>query len=350
MSRDASNPTDEPPGESTSVWLATSEATDYDALEDGIHADTVIIGGGIAGLTTAFQLDQSGQSVVVLERDRILTGVTGYTTAKLTSLHGLVYDHLLDHFDEDLARQYADANEAAIDAIETTADALDVNCNFERTPAYTYTESADMSGQIREEVEAARQLGLPASYVESTELPFDVAAAIRFDDQAQFHPRRYLLALAREIDGGSSHVFEQTRATDIDTGRSCRVTTEHGQVAADDVVVATNFPMYDHAFYYARLYPKRSYVLGLKLHDDPPTGLYYDPSEPYLSVRPLPTSDGPMVLVGGQNHRTGHGHSTTERYEKLEAQAREHFDGEAWVPDDGERLEVPFPDADEDED
>ncbi|NHN42726.1 FAD-dependent oxidoreductase [Halorubellus sp. JP-L1] len=354
---------DESTDESTSIWLATTDESDYDELEGGVHADTVVVGGGIVGLTTAFHLDAAGQSVVVLERDRIVTGVTGHTTAKLTSLHGRIYDHLVDEFGETTARRYATANERAIDEVESIADAHEVDCDFERTPAYTYTESSDEVASLRAEADAASRAGLSASFVESTPLPYDVEAAVRVDDQAQFHPRKYLLALAdavdddskgngdrdgvrdRDVDGdrdggddgggdGRSRIFEHSRVVDVDPGSSrepCRVTTDRGQVAADDVVVATNFPVYDHAFYYARLSPKRSYVLAVELADDPPEGTYYDPSEPYFSVRSRPAGERRLALVGGQNHRTGHGGSTAERYRKLEARAREKFDVESVV-------------------
>ena len=249
--------------ESTSIWLATTEGTEYDELAGGVHADVVVVGGGIAGLTTAFHLDAAGQSVVVLERDRIVTGVTGHTTAKLTSLHGRIFTHLLEEFDETAARRYATANERAIDEVESIANDWDVDCDFERTPAYTYTQSRNDVASLRAEANAASRAGLSAEFVESTPLPFDDAGAVRVDEQAQFHPRKYLLALADVVDGDGSRVFEKSRVVDVDPGDPCRVTTPDGQVAADDVVVATNFPIYDHALYSVRLHPKRSYVLAV---------------------------------------------------------------------------------------
>jgi len=204
-----------------------------------------------------------------------------------------------------------------------------VDCDFERAPAFTYTESRDHVRAIREEVNAARRLGLPASYTESTSLPFDVAAAIRFDDQAHFHPRKYLLALAREVATGGGHVFENTRALDVDDGRPCRVSTDRGSILADHVVVATHFPFYDEAFYFSRLSPKRSYVLAARLEGSVPSGMFYRHGEPYFSVRPHPAGDQSMALFGGQNHRTGHGNGTTERYRALERRVRERFDVES---------------------
>jgi glycine/D-amino acid oxidase-like deaminating enzyme/nitrite reductase/ring-hydroxylating ferredoxin subunit len=329
MTADPIQPPGESAPESRSIWLETTPETDFGALEGDVAVDTAVVGGGIAGVTTAYDLVEAGQTVALLDRRRLLSAVTGHTTAKLTSQHGLIYRYLLDRFGSPLARQYAQANQTAIDEVEHRVGTLDIDCAFERVPAYVYVESGDRRPQVGDEATAARRLGLPASYVTETELPFPVAAAVRFDEQATFHPRRYLLALARAIPGGGSHVFEHTRAEAIEPGRPCRVTTDRGEVRADDVVVATHFPFFDRALYFARLSPKRSYVLAARLAGDVPTGMYYHPHEPYFSVRPRPAGNDHSVLVGGQNHRTGHGGSTAERYRALERQARERFDVEA---------------------
>jgi len=335
-------------GRPASLWLETTPETSYDAFDGrGLSVDTVVVGGGIVGVTTAAKLKRAGQSVALVERDRVVTGVTGHTTAKLTSLHGLIYDRLLETFGADRTRMYAEANEAAIDDVEATVERHGIDCDFERTPAYTYTESPDRVERVRNEVRTARRLGLPASYVEATPLPFDVEAAVRFDDQAHFHPREYLLELARRIPGDGSHLFERTTVTDVEDGEPCRVETDRGRLTASDVVVATHFPVFDHAFYFARLEPKRSYVLAATLAEEPPEGMYYDPSDPYFSVRPRPGGNDDMVLVGGQNHRTGHANSTTERYRRLEERASDRFDVESinyrWSTQDFVSVDrVPF--------
>lgn len=322
---DSNGDTTRPPLQGTheSLWIETTTETAYDALDDGVEVDVAVIGGGIAGITTAAELRDAGKSVAVVERDRILKGVTGHTTAKLTALHGLIYNHLVEHFGEQRARQYAEANLAAIDHVESTVEDQNLDCDFERTAAYTYTESPDNRHQIEDEIDAAQQLDLSASLEESTDLPFEIEAAIRLDDQAQFHPRKYLLALAEGIPGYGSYVFEETTATDIEDGSPCQVSTDRGSITADAVVVATHFPVFDRARYYERLYPKRSYVLAVRVQGDVPTGMYYKPEDPYFSVRPRPAGEESMVLVGGQSHRTGHSDSTANRYRKLE---REAFD------------------------
>jgi glycine/D-amino acid oxidase-like deaminating enzyme/nitrite reductase/ring-hydroxylating ferredoxin subunit len=313
-----------------SLWLATTETTDYGPLEDELEVDTAVVGSGITGLTAALRLVEAGQTVALIESDRIVTGATGYTTAKLTSQHGLIYDELRSNFGRRKAQQYADANEAAIDEVETRVEDLGIDCDFERRPAYTYAASSDDLDAIRAEVEAAAALGLPAAVAETTDLPFDVPGAVRFDDQAQFHPRSYLLAIAEEIRAGGSYVFEETQARDIDPGSPCAVETSRGEVVADDVIVATQFPFFDRNGYFARMHPKQAYLLAVRIDGTPPTGMYYSTGSPPQTLRSHPVEDEDLLLVGGQGHKTGENDpSTSERYRRCEAFAREHFDVES---------------------
>ncbi|QLG28260.1 FAD-dependent oxidoreductase [Halorarum halophilum] len=331
------SPTDEfhdpnasrPDGTRTSVWTGTSPATDYDPLSDGDHVDVAVVGGGIVGLTAAAELVAAGRSVALVERDRIVSGATGNTTAKVTSQHGVIYRHLMELAGATVARAYAEANEAAIDYVESTADDLDVDCGFRRLPAYVYTHDPDERRRYRAEADAARHLGIPARAVDSIPLPDQPAAAVRFDDQAEFHPRKYLLALAESVVEDGGRIYEETRAVDVEDGSDgpCRVDTDRGELAADAVVLATHFPMVDPAFYFARLHPKKSYVVAVDAADPPDEGVFYRAGEPYLSVRTCETDEhGTLTLVGGQNHKTGQGGSVAERFDRVEASAHEHFD------------------------
>ncbi|WP_101298019.1 FAD-dependent oxidoreductase [Halegenticoccus soli] len=314
------------PGERTSLWLGTTPETDYGPLDGGAAVDTAVIGGGIVGLTAATLLAEAGQRVAVLERGRILEGVTGKTTAKLTSQHGLLYDTLVSSFGERRARQYARANEAAKEHVAERVEREGIDCGFRRLPAYTYVDSPEKKRKVKREVEAARKVGLPAEYAESLPLDADAAAAVRFDDQAQFHPREYLLSLAASLTENGGRIYEDTRALDIDDGRRCRVSTDRGEVRADAVVVATHFPMSDPALYFARMHPKRSYVLAARVDDPPREGMFYRTGRQYFSVRTHEIDGETLTLVGGQNHKTGQGGDTSKRYRKLEQAARRHFD------------------------
>lgn len=318
----------EPPettdGRHESLWIDTTPRTDFDPIDGDHQVDTVVVGGGIVGVTTALHLQEAGKSVALLEANRIVEGVTGHTTAKLTAQHGLRYDDLITQHGEETARLYANANQAAIEEVAGRVDAMDQNPEFERLPAYTYVEDEQLQGAVRAEVDAARRVGLPASFVRETDLPYEINCAVRFDDQAQFHPRKYLLGLVEELDDDT--VFEQTPVTDVEPGSPGRATTEHGTVEADDVVLATHFPLVDPRLYYTRMRPKRSYVVTARLNESPPRGMYYRPTEPYYSIRPHPSAEGPLVLVGGESHKTGTGGSTAERYRRLLRAVHRDFD------------------------
>ncbi len=318
--------TDDIPGKDVSLWLETTPTTDFESLETDRRVDVAIVGGGIVGLSVAAELEATNKTVAVLEADRICSGVTARTTAKVTSQHGFVYDELQSQFGYEHAKQYADANEAAIDTVAEHAERMD--CDFQRRPAYAYVSDENDRNSARREVDAARSVGLPASFVEDVPTVSDGVAAVRFDDQAQFHPRKYLLGLADEVVDDGAAIFEETRVTDVRFGSPCRVETEEGTVFASDVVLASHFPVVDPAGYFARTYPKRSYVLAVRTRDPQPEGMFYRPGDPYFSVRPHEIDGESFVLVGGQNHKTGQGGSTAERYRALEREARRRFDVE----------------------
>jgi nitrite reductase/ring-hydroxylating ferredoxin subunit len=164
-------------GKHLSYWIDTTPRTDYPALPGDVSADVAVLGGGLVGLTAAVLLKRLGKTVAVIEARRIAEGVTGHTTAKLTSQHHLIYDTLITDHGEERVRLYAEANEAAIDRIEAFVNEKNIDCDFRSLPAYTYTEFADMVLQLQAEVAAARRVGLPGSFVRDVPLPFPVEGA-----------------------------------------------------------------------------------------------------------------------------------------------------------------------------
>ena len=239
-----------------SVWIATTERAGFNPLDAPIEVDVAVLGAGIAGLTTALLLKQAGVRVAVLEAGGVCCATTGHTTAKVSAQHGLIYATLSSTVGEDGARAYAEANVAAIDLVDGLVREHGIDCDWERRPAYAYTEQDSQVSQIEREVDAAQAAGLVASYTEQTDLPWPVKAAVCFDNQAQFHPRRYCLALARLVDGDGSRVFEHTRALDVDDGSPCVVETERHEVRAASVVLATHLPYLDRGAFFARVHPR----------------------------------------------------------------------------------------------
>lgn len=318
------------PGKPESYWMDSTPETAYPALESDMSVDVAVIGAGIAGLCTAWELVRAGRTVAVLEADRIVGGVTGYTTAKLTAQHTLSYARIAGAQGEDAARCYALAQQDAVEHVARTAADLGIDCDFARRPAYTYTEMADEVGEIRAEAEAAAQAGLPASLVTATGLPYPVAAAVRVDGQAQFHPRRYLLGLADAITAGSGTIVENTRVVDLDEGDPCRVATAQGYtVSARDVVVATHYPIFDRALLFTRLRPHRELVVAGPIDADrDPGGMYLTTADNLRSVRTAPTGDdgGRLLIVTGEKFTPGEG-DVADRYARLIAWVEQRFPG-----------------------
>jgi glycine/D-amino acid oxidase-like deaminating enzyme/nitrite reductase/ring-hydroxylating ferredoxin subunit len=308
----------------TSLWVDTTPDTDYPPLGPGRHFDVAVLGGGMAGLTTAYLLERQGASVAVIEAGRVAAGVTAYTTAKVSALQGTIYSTIEGKFGAEGARTYAAASQLAKEWMRGRVDELGIDCDWRAKPAYTYAEDASDVAKVEREVEAAGRAGLAATYTTETDLPWPVEAAVRVDDQAEFHPRKYLLALAAALD----NVFEQTRATAVSAGSPNRVLTTRGELTADDVVVATHFPFLDRAGFFARMHPERSYGLGiyLKRGATPPQGMYLSTESPVHTIRSHPTADGEMLIAGGESHKTGQGGDTAERVQRLEAWARARFD------------------------
>lgn len=297
----------------------------YPTLEGDIETDVVIIGAGAAGLSTAYQLKQAGLKVVVLEKDTIGSGTTGFTTGKVTSQHGLVYASLQERFGSEKARLYGEANETALEEIRTIITKENIDCDWRDEDNYVYTEKKEQVATLKKEAEVAESFGLPASFETETPLPFAVKGAVRFSHQGTFHSRKYVLGLARAVDGDGSSVFEHTRAGDIDDGEQVFVKTEKGSVRAKAMVIATLVPyrLSVHTAYSAIEYPLRSYIVATKADIDLP-GMYITPDNPPFSILPVISNGEKLLLIGGQSNIPGLG-KEEERYKRLLQYAKKRF-------------------------
>lgn len=300
-----------------SVWMNDTEIRKREALPGDMEVPVVVIGAGLAGILTAYYLKQAGIRAVVLEADRIGSGQTKNTTAKITSQHNLIYDRLIRMFDRRMAAYYAGANEAAIGEYERLILEKRIDCDFVRCPAYLYSQAG--TELLKREAEAAEALGIKASFGTECELPFTVAGVVRFENQARFHPLRFLEKMAEEVE-----VYEQTKVLKV-TGR--RVETARGCVTTEHTVFAAHFPFINvPGYYFARMYQERSYVTaleGAKL----PEGMYLGIDREGLSFRTC----GNLLLLGGGSHRTGINHGSRAggecRYEMLRSRGRELYPG-----------------------
>jgi glycine/D-amino acid oxidase-like deaminating enzyme/nitrite reductase/ring-hydroxylating ferredoxin subunit len=309
-----------------SYWEKSAERPSYPPLSSDVSCDVAVIGGGIVGVTAAHLMASEGARVCLLEARRIGSGATGYTTAKVSSLHGLTYAKLESSLGSETARIYGEANQVGLEAIARNVDQYSIDCDFRRKPNFTYTESDAGRDEIAGEVEAAQRAGLAALEAVVEELPYPVAGAVTLPDQAEFHPLKYLHALTAAAADAGCTVHEGTRVVSVDQGSPCEVRTDFGPtVTADRVVVATHMPILDRGLYFARTHPERSYVLLARLRGDPPEGMYLSNESPSHSLRSVPTPDGERLMVGGESHKAGQS-DATERYAALERWARERFD------------------------
>jgi glycine/D-amino acid oxidase-like deaminating enzyme/nitrite reductase/ring-hydroxylating ferredoxin subunit len=336
-------------GTDESYWIDSTPATAYPSLDGDRETDVVVVGGGIAGLCTAWELTEAGQRVILLEADRIAAGVTGYTTAKLSALHTLIYARVRDSFGPEAARHYARSQQQAVERVAVVAARLGVDCELEQVPAFTYAESPEGLEAIRDEVSAAAEAGLTASLVTETGLPFPVAGAIRVENQAQFHPRRYLLGLAEDLTARGGRIFERTRATGLDEGNPCTVTTEAGHtVTAGRVVIATHYPVFDRGLLFARMEPRRELVVAGPIPAElDPRGVFITTEQNTRSVRTAPYRDGQRLLIVTGEHFTPGTDGVVEHWERLIHWMRDRFPGTPvayrWATQDNTSTDrVPF--------
>jgi len=309
-----------------SFWVESSPEPGYPPLAGDISVDVAVLGGGITGITAAFLLKEAGLTVALVEMKQLVHGVTGYTTAKLTSGHGLIYEKLRSSFGPETARVYAESNEAALAWVAETVESRGIDCDFERRANYIYSEDAADVESLRAEAKAAQEAGLPASFVDETPLSYPVAGAVRLENQAQFHPRKYLLPLAAAIDGDGSHVFERTRALDVRDGDPCVVETTRGEIRARHVVVATHLPFLDRGLFFAKAHPLMSYALAAPIDAGAaPDGMFISVSQPTRSIRTAPDGDGLLLILGGEGHKPGADADTRKRYAALEGTLSERF-------------------------
>jgi glycine/D-amino acid oxidase-like deaminating enzyme/nitrite reductase/ring-hydroxylating ferredoxin subunit len=310
-----------------SLWVKTTPETSYPALEREASYDAIVIGGGITGLTTAYLLKREGLKVALLEAGRIASGVTGYTTAKVTALHALIYQELLSKHGQELTSTYGRANAAAVERIVDIATAEEIDCDLERRDAYTFAASTDGIDAVRREADAVREAGLAAELVDRAPLPFP-ATAVRMANQAEFHPRKYCIGLAAAIDGGKGKVFEHSRVSEVEEKKTVvRVKTEKETLSTENVVVATQLPFMGDGMFYAKTYPLRAYAVAIPTKEDAIEGMFISAESPSRSLRTYRAGKKTWVIVSGESHKVGQDPEPEEHYEALARWAKEKLPG-----------------------
>ncbi len=302
------------------------------SLEPEIKYDVVVVGGGLAGLTTALLASRAGARVAVLEARRIGDGTTGNSTAKLSLLQGTQLSRIRRRHSAATAERYVEANREGQQWLLRYCDEHDVAA--QRCAAVTYAQTPKAVRAVRDEYDACREAGLDVEWVDQLDVPFVNHGGVRLPDQAQVDPRSVLSALTADAIDHGVHVFENTRVLGLTGlasghvmfGERC-LDTERGPVRADTVVLATGTPILDRGGYFARLHPQRSYSVAFEVPGEIPRDMYISADTPTRSLRYAPGPTGDTLIVGGNGHTVGRQEPTTPQYEDLVGWTREYFPG-----------------------
>lgn len=319
--------------EPESYWISSTDSKDYPALKDDINVDVIIVGGGMLGITSGYLLTKEGLRVAIVDADRILNGTTGHTTAKITSQHGLFYEKTIKQIGEEKTKQYADSNEKAIKLIAKIIEDENIDCDFKWQDAYVYTQDDNYVKDIKNEAVAAQKLGIDAFFIDKLSLPFPIKGAVGFRKQVQFHPRKYLLSLADDITENGGHIFENTKAVDIEElenkDKYSVIMGNSNSITAYKVIIASHYPFSNlKGMYFSRIYQERSYIVAIKAKSKFPGGMYISAETPTRSLRSQPYGDSELILLAGGSHKVGQGEDTNSYYEKLIDFANKNFDVE----------------------
>ncbi len=289
-----------------SIWENSVKLPSFIHLNKDIKTDVLIIGGGLCGILCAYMLKEAGVDYILVEADRICSGITHNTTAKITSQHGLIYNKLIQKFGTEKARMYLDANEDALVKFRELAGSID--CDFENKASYVYSLNDRLS--LEEELDALQTLSFHAEFVRRPSIPINTAGAVKFNNQAQFNPLRFVAGIAKDLN-----IYEHTRVTEL---IGTTAITRYGKIHADKIIVTTHFPFINkHGSYFLKMYQHRSYVLAL---DNAPNvdGMYVDEAKTGLSFR----NYNNLLLLGGGSHRTG---KSGGSYKELTAFAKKYY-------------------------
>jgi glycine/D-amino acid oxidase-like deaminating enzyme/nitrite reductase/ring-hydroxylating ferredoxin subunit len=318
-------------GKHESYWIETSDFPRFEKLQADINTEVCVVGGGIAGITSAYLLTKKGYKVTLIEALKLGHGTTGYTTAKLSAQHELIYNQLISKFGEETAKIHYQAAMETIEFVKETEKELHADFQFKMEPAYVFTDEEKQIPQIEKEWKAYEKLGIPGALLDAIPLPVTAKKAVRMDQQAQFHPLLFLQAMTTYITSNGGTIFEDTRAETInEVGKTTVKLKDGGSVTADHVVIATHFPFYDFkGAYFARLDMARSYIVSGKSPLAYPGGMYISIDSPSRSVRSAKDKNGETLwLIGGEGHRPGKGKQMKEHYSNLRNWGRSEFDME----------------------
>jgi len=311
-----------------SYWIDSYQNPNkFNALTENLYCDVCIIGAGIFGLTTAYYLSKKGLNVILLDKNNIGEGTSGYTTGKITLQHGLIYDYLINNFSFDFTQQYLTANQEAIENIKAIIDNENIDCDFERQSSFVYTTDTAEIVKLEKEADSITSLGLNVSLTSTTSLPFKIASALEIPNQAQFHPQKYMQGLVNSILHNEGIIFTNTHAHSVKKdGNFYNTFTKSYKITSKYVVIASHYPFINiPGFYFTKMYQSTSYAILIDPKKELFNGMYINTKEPILSLRHVKNEEKNLLLIVGNGHKTGDEKDITNSYLTLEKEARKIY-------------------------
>jgi glycine/D-amino acid oxidase-like deaminating enzyme/nitrite reductase/ring-hydroxylating ferredoxin subunit len=313
-----------------SLWSATAELLTYPKLDRNLTTDVVIVGAGIAGISVAYHLARSGHKVIVVDDGPIGGGITSRTSAHLTCAMDNTYGVIESRRGAEAARLAGESHRTAIDRIESIVHSEGIDCDFERLDGYLFLPPGEKVQTLEDELESVRRARVPVERLRRAPLDFfDTGPCIHYPNQGQFHPLKYIAGLARAIERNHGQLFTGTHVDTVEGGSDANVSVGSLTISAGAVVIATNSPVNDRAVIHTKQAPYTTYVIGAQIPEGSvPRGLYWDMDDPYHYVRPHPLHDGSgydILIVGGEDHKTGQADDIEKRHARLERWARRRF-------------------------
>ena len=301
----------------SSYWIdSTKEFDKSELLDKDYSADVCIIGAGISGLSTGYYLAKNGLNVIILDKYNIGQKTSGNTTAKITFQHHLIYDYLINSYGEKYAKGYLESNKKAISNIKKIIDSENIDCDFEYQPNYIYTINDEDITKIQKELKALNALEENCEFVTNCDLPFKIKGGIKIENQAQFHPRKYMYGLVNAIKNYGGKIFTESVVKDVKKEGEYHISyTNNYKIKSKYVVIATHYPFINFpGIYFLKMYQVTSYVIGIETDKRLFNGMYINSSEPTISYRTAKYGDKKILIIAGGNHKTGYSPESEELY------------------------------------
>ncbi len=310
-----------------SYWILSTKSKTHNKLSENIRVNTLVVGAGIVGVTTAYLLAKQGVEVTIIDADKVGYGATGRNTGKITTQHGTIYSKIKNKYGLDTAKLYYEGNNEALKLVKSLIDENNIDCNFEEIASFIYTENENYIEELKEEYETCKNIGIKCNYHEELNLPIDIKGAISFIHQGQFNPKKYIDALMEKAIDIGVKIYENTEIVDLEKGNTIYLKTKDNyRIEADKVVLASHFPWYDGLnLYFAKEKAERSYLIGAKLEKEFPKGNFISVEEPTKTFRSYEGEGQNLLIFGGNDHKTGQYKYESDIFDQLKKYGSETF-------------------------